>query len=45
MNDERYRSAGSDVLRVLKDHLRSWRHSADPAAMRAEAKVIGGRFG
>jgi hypothetical protein len=35
---------GSDVTRMLKDHLRSWRHSADSAANARGSKVIGGRL-
>jgi hypothetical protein len=35
---------GSDMMRRLKDHLRSWRHSADTATNARGSKVIGGRL-
>jgi hypothetical protein len=33
---------GSDVVRMMKDHLRSWRHSADTGANARGSKVIAG---
>jgi hypothetical protein len=35
---------GSDVVRMPKDHLRSWRHSADTGANARGSKVIDGRM-
>jgi hypothetical protein len=35
---------GSDVTRMLKDHLRSWRHSAETATNARGSKVIDGRL-
>jgi hypothetical protein len=34
----------SDVMRNVKIHLASWRHSADTGANARRSKVIGGRF-
>jgi len=36
MTDERYRIKA--MMRVLKDHLRSWRHQPITRPMRAEAR-------
>jgi hypothetical protein len=44
MTDERKRSAASDAMRMMKDHLRSWRLSADTGANARRSKVIGGRI-
>jgi hypothetical protein len=35
---------GNDVVRRVKDHLVSWRHSADTGANARGSKVIGGRI-
>ena len=34
----------SDMIRNVKIHLASWRHSADTGANAYRSKVIGGRF-